>query len=315
VSDIDSAKETGFEASIGATGYLPGVPQTGGLGRRDRKVKLKRTYKGFRLGFWLSVGWLSLVSLSALLAGVLPFVQPYAHTNTDCGGGGPAIKHWLGCDNIGRDLFSRIVYGGQVSLFIGLMVVLLALVVGGAIGLLAGYYRGKIDTLITTLIDTILAVPPLILLLFVVIVLGQDLKNIVIAVGVLAIPTTARIVRANTMVFAEREFVTAAKILGAKNRRVIWREVLPNVVPPLVSYTFLAVGIIIVVEGILSFLGASVPPPRPTWGKIIAEGRTQLDVHPLVAILPGIVIFLTVLSLNFISDSLRDKFNVREAGI
>ncbi len=313
MSDIDSAKETPFEVSIGSTGPEPGVDQA--PGRRDRPVKLKRTYKGFRLGFWLSVFWLALVSIGAVFAGVLPFVKPYARTYSDCGGGGPALKHWLGCDNIGRDLFSRIVYGGQVSLFIGLTVVLLALVVGGAIGLLAGYYRGKIDALITTLIDTILAVPPLILLLFVVIVLGQNLKNIVIAVGVLAIPTTARIVRANTMVFAEREFVTAAKILGAKNRRVIWREVLPNVIPPLVSYTFLAVGIIIVVEGILSFLGASVPPPRPTWGNIIAGGRQQLDVHPLVGILPGIVIFLTVLSLNFISDSLRDKFNVREAGI
>jgi peptide/nickel transport system permease protein len=308
VSDIDATRETAFEASIAAAGAARPT-------RRDKAVKLKRKYKGFRLGFWIAVGWMLLVSLLAIFASVLPFVQPYARTNTDCGGFGPGTKHWLGCDNIGRDLFSRIVYGGQVSLFIGLMVVLLALTVGGFFGLVAGYYRGKIDTLVTTLIDTILAVPPLILLLFVVIVLGPSLKNIVIAVGILAIPTTARIVRANTMVFAEREFVTAAKILGAKNRRVIWREVLPNVIPPLVSYTFLAVGIIIVVEGILSFLGASVPPPRPTWGKIIAEGRQQLDVHPLIAILPGLVIFFTVLSLNFISDSLRDKFNVREAGI
>jgi len=169
--------------------------------------------------------------------------------------------------------------------------------------------------LITTLIDTILAVPPLILLLFVVIVLGASLKNIVIAVGILAIPTTARITRANTMVYVERDFVTAAKVMGAKNKRILWREVVPNIVPALVSYTFLAVGIIIVVEGILSFLGASVPPPQPTWGKIIAEGRQQLDVRPLVAILPGLVIFFTVLSLNLISDSLREKFDVREAAI
>ena len=152
--------------------------------------------------------------------------------------------------------------------------------VGGAIGLLAGYYRGKTDTVITMIVDTILAIPPLILLLFVVIVLGQNIKNIVIAVGILAIPTTARIVRANTIVYAQRDFVTAAQVLGAKNRRIIWREVLPNVIPPLVSYTFLAVGIIIVVEGILSFLGASVPPPQPTWGKIIAEGRSRWTPVP-----------------------------------
>jgi peptide/nickel transport system permease protein len=312
VSEVDSTGVVSSTEVVSATVALGGL---GGRARTDKVMKVKRKYKGFRLGFWIAVGWMSLVSLLAIFANLLPFVKPYAKTYSDCGGYGPGAKHWLGCDNIGRDLFSRIVWGGQVSLFIGLMVVLLALTVGGFFGLVAGYYRGKVDTLVTTLIDTILAVPPLILLLFVVIVLGPSLKNIVIAVGILAIPTTARIVRANTMVYAEREFVTAAKILGAKNRRVIWREVLPNVIPPLVSYTFLAVGIIIVVEGILSFLGASVPPPRPTWGKIIAEGRQQLDVHPLIAILPGLVIFFTVLSLNFISDSLRDKFNVREAGI
>jgi peptide/nickel transport system permease protein len=306
MSDVEATKELGYEVVFGGAA-APAKP--------DKPVKYKRMYKGFRLGFWIAVGWLAFVSFMAIFAGLLPFVKPYAKTYSDCGGGGPGAAHWLGCDNIGRDLFSRIAYGGQVSLFIGLMVVVLAIAVGGTIGLLAGYYRGKTDSVITMLVDTILAIPPLILLLFVVIVLGQNLKNIIIAVGILAIPTTARIVRANTMVYAEREFVTAARVLGAKNRRIITREVLPNVIPPLISYTFLAVGIIIVVEGILSFLGASVPPPRPTWGKIIAEGRTQLDVHPLVAILPGLVIFFTVLALNFISDSLRDKFNVREAGI
>jgi len=278
------------------------------------RVKATRRYKGFRLGFWIAAGWMAVVTFFAVFASVLPFVKPYAKTYSECTDG-PSVEHWLGCDNIGRDLFSRIAYGGQVSLFIGLTVVILSILVGGTIGLFAGYYRGRTDTVLGGLIDTILAVPPLILLLFVVIVLGQNLQNIVIAVGILAIPTTARIVRANTLVYSQREFVTAAKILGAKNRRIIWREILPNVVPALVSYTFLAVGIIIVVEGILSFLGASVPPPRPTWGKIIAEGRQQLDVRPLVAILPGLVIFFTVLSLNFISDSLREKFDVREAGI
>ena len=312
MSEVDSTKEAEYEVVMGSTGFLPGTPQSAHVAPAK---KFKRRYKGFRLGFWVSIGWLALVSLLAIFAGLLPFVKPYAKTYDDCGGAGPGAAHWLGCDNIGRDLFSRIAYGGQVSLFIGLMVVVLAIAVGGTVGLLAGYYRGKTDSVITMLVDTILAIPPLILLLFVVIVLGQNLKNIIIAVGILAIPTTARIVRANTMVYAEREFVTAARVLGAKNRRIIWREVLPNVIPPLISYTFLAVGIIIVVEGILSFLGASVPPPRPTWGKIIAEGRTQLDVHPLVAILPGLVIFFTVLSLNFISDSLSEKFNVREAGI
>jgi peptide/nickel transport system permease protein len=312
VSDVDSTqeldKELGIEVAMGATSATGG-PRPARVGRR------KRRWKGFRLGFWLSASWMGLVTFLAVFAGVLPFVKPYAKTYGDCAGEGPSAAHWLGCDNIGRDLFSRIAYGGRVSLFIGLMVVLLSILVGGSIGLIAGYFRGKTDTVMTTIIDTILAIPPLILLLFVVIVLGQNIKNIVIAVGILAIPTTARIVRANTMVFAQRDFVTAAKVLGAKNRRIIWREILPNVIPPLVSYTFLAVGIIIVVEGILSFLGASIPPPEPTWGKIIAEGRTQLDAHPLIALLPGLVIFFTVLSLNIISDAIREKFDVRQAGI
>jgi peptide/nickel transport system permease protein len=280
-----------------------------------RRKRAKRTLWGFRTTFWVAVGWLALISLASIFASVLPFVDSYKKVNSDCGDKGPSAAHWFGCDNINRDVFSRVVYGGRVSLFIGLMVVLLAVLVGGTIGLLAGFYRGKMDTLITGAIDMILAIPPLILLLFVVIVLGQNLRNIVVAVGILAIPTTARIVRANTLVFAQREFVTAARVLGAKNRRIIWREVLPNVIPPLISYTFLAVGIIIVVEGILSFLGASVPPPTPTWGKIVAEGRTQLDRNPHVAIFPSLAIFFTVLSLNYISDSFRAKFDVREAGI
>src|SRR3954451_10623216 len=277
---------------------------TGGP-RPERVGKPKRRFKGFRTGFWLSAGWMGLVTFLAVFAGTLPFVKPYPKTYT-CAGDGPSADHWLGCDNIGRDLFSRIAYGGRVSLFIGLMVVVLSLAVGGAIGILAGYYRGKTDTVLSMVVDTILAIPPLVLLLFVVIVLGQNIQNIIVAVGILAIPTTARIVRANTLVYSQRDFVTAARVLGAKNRRIIWREVLPNVVPALVSYTFLAVGIIIVVEGILSFLGASVPPPQPTWGKIIAEGRQQLDVRPLVAILPGLVIFFSVLSLNIISDACRE---------
>jgi peptide/nickel transport system permease protein len=309
VSDLGSTREitteVGVEMSLGVATDVP---------RAAKPVKFKRRYKGFRLGFWISAAWMAIVTFLAIFAGVLPFVKPFAKTYADCTDG-PSTAHWLGCDNIGRDLFSRIAYGGRVSLFIGLMVVLLSILVGGAIGLLAGYYRGKTDTVLTMLIDTILAMPPLILLLFVVIVLGQNIQNIVIAVGILAIPTTARIVRANTLVYSQREFVTAARILGAKNKRILWREVVPNIVPALVSYTFLAVGIIIVVEGILSFLGASVPPPQPTWGKIIAEGRQQLDVRPLVAILPGLVIFFTVLSLNLISDSLREKFDVREAAI
>ena len=299
--------EVGVEFSLGDVVDVPQV--------QAPKVKFKRRYKGFRLGFWIATGWMVLVTFLAVFAGVLPFVKPYAKTYGSTCTDGPSVDHWLGCDNIGRDLFSRIVYGGRVSLFIGLTVVVLSLLVGGAIGLLAGYYRGKTDTVLSMLVDTILAIPPLVLLLFVVIVLGQNIQNIIIAVGVLAIPTTARIVRANTLVYTQRDFVTAARVLGAKNRRIIWREVLPNVVPALVSYTFLAVGIIIVIEGILSFLGASVPPPQPTWGKIIAEGRQQIDVRPLVAILPGLVIFFSVLSLNVISDAVREKFDVREAAI
>jgi peptide/nickel transport system permease protein len=298
--------EVGVEMQLGAAVDVPQLTSP---------VKFKRRYKGFRLGFWIATGWMVLVTFLAVFAGVLPFVKPYAKTYGSNCTDGPSLDHWLGCDNIGRDLFSRIAYGGRVSLFIGLTVVVLSLLVGGAIGLLAGYYRGTTDTVLSMLVDTILAIPPLVLLLFVVIVLGQNIQNIIIAVGVLAIPTTARIVRANTLVYTQRDFVTAARVLGAKNRRIIWREVLPNVVPALVSYTFLAVGIIIVIEGILSFLGASVPPPQPTWGKIIAEGRQQIDVRPLVAILPGLVIFFSVLSLNVMSDAFREKFDVREAAI
>jgi len=269
---------------------------------------------GFKPGFFLAAGWVALISLLALLAPWLPFVGDPADIS-GCAKDGPSGDHWLGCDGIGRDIFDRIVWGGRVSLLIGGVTVALGLLVGGTLGLISGYYRGKIDALVSSVIDMILAVPALVLLLFVVTVRGQTLSNILLAVAILAIPTVTRIARANTLVFAERDFVTASKVLGAKNRTVIWKEILPNVIPPMLSFSLLAVGIVIVVEGSLSFLGLSVQAPHPTWGKIIQEGRQELDEAPHISLFPSVVMFLTVLSLNYISDALRRRFDVREAGI
>ena len=306
MSDLDSAREAhrelGAELSMGAAVDVPSSTP---------RVKATRRYKGFRLGFWIAAGWMAVVTFFAVFASVLPFVKPYAKTYSECTDG-PSVEHWLGCDNIGRDLFSRIAYGGQVSLFIGLTVVILSILVGGTIGLFAGYYRGRTDTVLGGLIDTILAVPPLILLLFVVIVLGQNLQNIVIAVGILAIPTTARIVRANTLVYSQREFVLAAKSLGARDRRILVREILPNIVPAMLTFALTLMAVLIIAEGALAFLGQSVPPPIPTWGKLVAEGQQDLANAWWISLLPATMMFVTILSFNIMGDVVAKRFDIRE---
>lgn len=264
-------------------------------------------------GFWISTGWVVAVILAAALAGLLPISDPT--TTKDLPRLGPSLHHLLGTDDLGRDMLSRIIFGARVSLIVGFASIAIGLGVGGIIGLIAGYYGGKVDALISVPINVFLAFPALILFLAVVSFVGQNLRNVVIVIGVVSIAPLARIVRGSTVSYAQRDFVLAARALGARNGRIIFREILPNVVPAALAFALVGVAVAIVAEGSLAFFGLSVPPPTPTWGGMINEGRTVLQQDAMVTLWPAAAMFLTVIALNFAGDRLRAFFDVKEGAL
>jgi peptide/nickel transport system permease protein len=287
-----------------------------------------------RLGFgaWLAIGWLILLLLLMVFAPLLPatprerfsglaFQQPLC-TASDCVSGHP-----FGGDTIGRDMLARLVYGARNSLFISVGAVVIGFVIGGMLGLVAGYYRGRLESFLVGFLDMLLAVPALILALSLAIFLQERVQDIVgssetagrltltFALGIVAVPSIGRITRANTLVWSQREFVTAARAQGAKDFRIMFREVLPNVVPAMAAIALLALAVLIIAEAALSILGAGINPPAPTWGNIIVEGFDYLQSgrSPHIVFEASGAIFLTVLSINYLGDAVRERFDVREA--
>jgi len=267
-----------------------------------------------RLIFWLAVGWIAIVGSAAIAADWLPLTSP-SEMDLLARRAAPSADHWLGADELGRDILSRIVFGARISLTVGLLAPLFGLVIGGGLGMVAGYFRGWFETMVVGGIDVLLAFPPLVLALAITTYLGQSVLNITITLGILSIPALTRVARAATLAFAEREFVTAARALGAGHGRILIRELLPNIALPLVAFFLLAVAVIIVVEGSLSFLGLGVPPPAPSWGGMIAEGRDSLDIAPSIAFLPAGAMFLTVLAFNMVGDRLRALTDPRQGAL
>ena len=269
-----------------------------------------------RLGpvFWVSSGWIVLVVLGAVLASVLPLPSP-SKTLLGPPSQGPTLHHLLGLDDLGRDMLSRIVYGARVSMIVGFSAIGIGLAVGGTLGIIAGYYKGRLGAFLMSCMDVLLAFPTLVLALAIVTFLGQSLRNVVIALGIIAIAPISRIIRASALTFSEREFVTASRALGAKNRRIVVNEILPNVALPALAFGLVAVAVAIVGEGALSFLGLSVRPPTPSWGGMINEGRSLLQQHPQVSLIPCAVMFITVLAFNFVGDTLRSRFDTRQGAL
>ncbi|GIU83443.1 MAG: peptide ABC transporter permease [Acidimicrobiales bacterium] len=289
--------------------------------RDEEPLVSERAEKKLSRGFWISVGWLGFIVVVSLLApqlrsiGILADPNEQDLTNTSL----PLFSagHLLGTDNLGRDILSRSIFGARVSIAVGVASVAFGLLFGSIVGLTAGYFRGRLETVLMAIVDVMLAFPALLLALAIVtFTKSQELHIIILAIGVVAIPPLARLVRANTLAFAQREFVLAARALGASDLRIILREILPNVALPAISFSIIGVAVAIVAEGALAFLGLSIPPPDPTWGKMIAEGRGQLDTGaPWIPLVPGFFMFLTVLALNFAGDSLREFFDVKESGL
>ncbi len=280
--------------------------------------------KGWGIGFWLSVVWMVIVVFLTVLAPVLPFVdEPGAFPDFSVeASAGPSADHWFGVNDNGDDIFSQVVNGGRVSLFIGFSVVILGFISGGIIGMVAGFFRGRVDRVISAIIDVLLAFPALVLALAMIAIFASDgnvvRPNLPVVIGslsILSIAPLARITRGVTLSFSEREFVMASRTLGAKNSRILRREILPNVIPPMAVFSLAVIAVVIVAEGALAFLGLSVGAPAPTWGKLINAGRPQLESSPHITFFPAGVMFLTILSLNYIGDVLQGRFAVREGAL
>jgi peptide/nickel transport system permease protein len=279
----------------------------------DQAVAVGPIRRTRRLGplFWTAMVWIVFVIAAAALADLLPLPSP---TDMDmlARRGAPSVLHWLGTDALGRDELARLIYGARISLTVGLCAPIIGVTVGGALGMLAGYFRGRFESLVVGSMDVLLAFPPLILALAVTAYLGQSILNLTCILGVLGIPAFMRVARAATLTLARREFVIAAQALGATHARVLLRELLPNVFLPLLAFFLLGVAVTIVAEGALSFLGLGVPPPTSSWGGMIGEGRESLEIAPRLAFLPAIAMFLTVLAFNLVGDSLRALTDPRQ---
>ncbi len=281
----------------------------------------KRKRWGF--GFWFSVVWTVLIAFFSIAAPYLPFVDtPGTFAIANPSKAGPSADFWFGTNENGDDIFSQVVNGGRTSMIIALSVVFIGLISGGIVGMIAGFFRGRTDRIISAVVDTMLAFPALVLALAMISIFASDgstvRPNLPVVIGslsILSVAPLARITRGITLSFAEREFVTAARTLGAKNGRIIRREILPNLIPPMAVFSLTVIAVVIVAEGALAFLGLSVSAPAPTWGKLILAGRDDLDTSPHITFFPAGVMFLTILSLNYIGDVLQGRFTVREGAL
>jgi peptide/nickel transport system permease protein len=261
----------------------------------------------------LSIGWLTLLIGLSIVGPLLPIPDPNAQDLVSMLAL-PGKEHWLGADSIGRDIFARVLYGAQISLTVGLGSVTIGLLVGGGLGMVAGYYRGWSEQIIMGFMNVLLAFPALILAITIVANLGGSLLNVTLAIGTLFVPAFARIARANTLVFRRREFVLVAQALGARDPRILLREILPNLVGPMLSYSLVMFAIAVLAEASLGFLGLSVPPPAPSWGSIISNERANLDIAPHVIFVPAAAMFLTVMSLNLLGERAQRSYDIRVRG-
>jgi len=261
-----------------------------------------------------AVGAVIVLGTLTLLAAGAPLVSPYEPTRVALSliNEPPSFTHPFGTDALGRDLATRILYGGRVSLLVGLLTVAVAVTVGTLVGVTAGFYGRWLDSVLMRFVDMMLSFPRLFLLiLFGVFFRGMTLPVIVAVLGLLSWMTVSRLVRATFLSLKQREFVEAARCVGARDRRIIFRHILPNALAPIIVAATLGIAGAIIAESTLSFLGLGIQPPTPSWGNMLKDAPTDMIVAPWVAIYPGLFIFLAVVSINFIGDGLRDALDPR----
>ena len=268
--------------------------------------------------FWLAIGWVVLIVLAALFAPWLPIDDPEQKTiiQGKAPPYPPSSEFWFGSDTLARDVFSRTLWGARVSLVVGFAAIAAGLIIGGTLGIIAGYFRGTIDKVVSFMFLVLLSFPALVLAILITSLLDRSLFTISVTLGILAIAPVGRLARATTIQFSEREFVIAARTLGATHWRIIIRELLPNVVIPMGALALLGMAVAIVAEGSLAFLGLSVES-GPTWGKVILDGSGSRDLEsaPWMSLAPITLLFFTVVSLNYAGDKLREHFDVKEAAL
>ena len=244
-----------------------------------------------------------------------PWISPYDPVATDFAAvrKAPSAAHWLGTDEIGRDVLSRVIFGSRASLLAGVVSVLISLAIGVPTGLIAGYAGGIADMLISRMTDALLACPFLILAIALAAFLGPSLENAMIAIGISATPAFIRLARGTTLAVKAEEYILAARAIGNPPWRVALRHVLPNIVPPLLVQATLAIAAAVIAEASLSFLGLGQQPPEPSWGSMLNTAKNYIDNAPWMALWPGLSIFLLVLSFNLVGDGLRDALDPRHA--
>lgn len=252
------------------------------------------------------------IVLFFILIGILaPLLapQPYDGFNSSNSLLAPSSGHWFGTDDLGRDIFSRILYGARISLWVGFFSVIGSVVIGVFLGLIAGYYGKWLDTLISRFFDIMLAFPSILLAIAIVAILGPSLFNALIAIAIVNIPTYGRLVRSRVLSVKEEEYITAAKVIGMPNSRILLQHVLPNCMAPVIVQGTLGIATAIIEAAALGFLGLGAQPPQPEWGKMLSDSREYLTHAPWTMIFPGVAIMLTVLGFNLFGDGLRDALD------
>ena len=258
---------------------------------------------------------LIIVLLVVIIALIAPLISPYSPT-VQIGRRLllPNNHFFFGTDEFGRDILSRIIYGTRISLYVGAISVGLALLTGGLIGLVSGYFGGLLDNLLMRLVDIVFSIPSLILAIAIAGLLGPNLRNAMIAIGIVYAPTYARLVRAAVLSIKNLPYIEAATLIGGTTWHTITRHLIPNITPPLIVQTSLLLSTAILAEASLSFLGLGTQPPDPSWGTMLGSGRKFMELSPWVAVAPGIAIVITVLGFNFLGDGLRDALDPRLRG-
>ena len=221
----------------------------------------------------------------------------------------PSAEHWFGTDDFGRDIFSRIILGARISIAVGFFSVMLSIIVGTFLGIIAGYYGGWLDTIISRIFDILLAFPSILLAIAIVSILGPSLQNALIAIAIINIPNFGRLVRSKVLSVKQEEYIMAARAIGMKNKRILWKHILPNSMTPVIVQGTLAIATAIIEAAALGFLGLGAQAPTPEWGKMLADARIYLLNAPWTIVFPGVAIMITVLGFNLMGDGLRDALD------
>lgn len=289
----------------GSATPLPEPVEQGNSLWRDAWLRLRRNH--------LAVFGLRALAVIAAACLVGPLLSPYGYEeqNLELGAAGPGAAHWLGTDTLGRDLLVRILYGGRVSLAVGLCATFVALTIGVVYGAVAGFFGGKLDAFMMRVVDIMYSLPFAIFVILLMVFFGRNIVLLFVAIGAVEWLTMARIVRSQVMAVKKMEFIEAARSLGFGRRRIIFQHILPNILGPIIVYTTLTIPAVMLLEAFLSFLGLGVQPPMSSWGVLIKDGADKMEEFPWLLIFPGTIFSLALFSLNFLGDGLRDALDVR----